>query len=138
MYCIQVYSQSIVSCKIKMCIKVHKKAVCQDKWKLGMKIASILWIWWQYIFYTFGAWKKKRFQNIKTTGSFRGKSCRIKHTKKHFFKKNHALLVDKPICDQSKYTADINTKSTGVTSLYNYLTHQLSYQLPEADKPNRC
>lgn len=105
MYCIQIYSQSIVSCKIKMCIKVHKKAVCQVKWKLGMKIESILWIWWQYIFYTFGAWQKKRFQNIKTTGSFRGKSCRIKHTKIFFFK-NHALLVDKPICDHSKYTVE--------------------------------
>lgn len=49
--------------------------------------------------------QKKRFQNIKTTGSFGGKSCRIKHTKIFFFK-NHALLVDKPICDQSKYTAE--------------------------------
>lgn len=137
MYCIQVNSQSIVSCKIKMCIKVHKKAVCQVKWKLGMHLASILWIWWQYIFYTFGAWQKKRFQNIKTTGSFRGKSCRIKHTKNFFFL-NHALLVENPFATSQSILQSINTKSTGVTSLYKYLTHQMSYQLTEADKPNRC
>lgn len=45
MYCIQVYSQSIVSCKIKMCIKVHKKAVCQVKEN---------WEWKLQAFYEFG------------------------------------------------------------------------------------
>lgn len=50
-------------------------------------------------------WCMTKEKNIKTTGSLRGKSCRIKHTKKNFLK-NHALLVDKPSFDQSKYTAE--------------------------------
>lgn len=81
--------------------------------------------------------KRKDFRISKQLEVLGGNHAELSIQKLFFFK-NHALLVDKPICDQSKYTADINTKSTGVTSLYKYLTHQLSYQLPEADKPNRC
>lgn len=48
--------------------------------------------------------KRKDFRISKQLEVLGGKSCRIKHT--IFFFLNHALLVDKPICDQSKYIAE--------------------------------
>lgn len=50
--------------------------------------------------------KRKDFRISKQLEVLGGNHAELSIQKKHFFKKNHALLVDKPICDQSKYTAE--------------------------------
>lgn len=49
--------------------------------------------------------KRKDFRISKQLEVFGGNHAELSIQKLFFFK-NHALLVDKPICDQSKYTAE--------------------------------
>lgn len=50
--------------------------------------------------------KRKDFRISKQLEVLGGNHAELSIQKKHFFFLNHALLVDKPICDQSKYTAE--------------------------------
>lgn len=50
--------------------------------------------------------KRKDFRISKQLEVLGGNHAELSIQKNTFFKKNHALLVDKPICDQSKYTAE--------------------------------
>lgn len=49
--------------------------------------------------------KRKDFRISKQLEVLGGNHAELS-IQKFFFFKNHALLVDKPICDQSKYTAE--------------------------------
>lgn len=49
--------------------------------------------------------KRKDFRISKQLEVLGGNHAELSIQKNTFFK-NHALLVDKPICDQSKYTAE--------------------------------
>lgn len=50
--------------------------------------------------------KRKDFRISKQLEVLGGNHAELSIQKNTFLKKNHALLVDKPICDQSKYTAE--------------------------------